>query len=54
MPNVFDDDWQMEMDEAPFRVKGTQVGARAGAEKLGAAVYEIAPGGRVSPLHVHR
>ncbi len=29
------------------------MGARAVAEKLGASVYETAPGGRISPLHVH-
>ena len=28
-------------------------GRAAGAEKLGATVYEVDPGGRVSPLHVH-
>jgi uncharacterized cupin superfamily protein len=29
------------------------VGAGAGGEKLGATLYEVDPGGRVSPLHIH-
>jgi hypothetical protein len=29
------------------------VGQRVGAEKLGASVYELQPGGRQADLHVH-
>jgi uncharacterized cupin superfamily protein len=29
------------------------VAAEASAEKLGATLYEVDPGGRVSPLHIH-
>jgi len=34
-------------------LRGQRVGAAAGAEKLGATLYEVDPGGRVSPLHIH-
>jgi uncharacterized cupin superfamily protein len=34
-------------------VSTTMVGQRAGAELLGASVYEIRPGGRQADLHVH-
>ncbi len=53
MPNVYEPDWQFESDRAPFLGRAARVGAQAGAQRLGATVYEVAPGGRVSPLHVH-
>jgi uncharacterized cupin superfamily protein len=52
MTNLFSDDWEAELPE-PFRLKVFRAGAAAGAERLGATVYEIAPGGAVSPYHVH-
>jgi len=51
-PNVFEPDWEHEM-EPPFAVRAARVGARAGAIRLGATLYEIDPGGAVSPYHVH-
>ena len=50
--NVFEPEWEHEM-EAPFAVRARRVGAAAGAQRLGATVYEIDPGGAVSPYHVH-
>lgn len=52
MSNVFSDNWEAELPE-PFRLKVSRVGAAAGAERLGATLYEIAPGGAVSPYHLH-
>jgi uncharacterized cupin superfamily protein len=52
MSNVFDIEWDAELP-APFSSKVSRVGARAGSERLGATVYELAPGGAVSPYHVH-
>ena len=52
MPNVFEPEWEHEM-EAPFAVRAQRVGAGAGAKSLGATLYEIDPGGAVSPYHVH-
>jgi uncharacterized cupin superfamily protein len=51
--NVFEPEWQFESDQTPFLMRVARVGAQAGSEQLGAAVYEVAPGGRISPLHVH-
>jgi uncharacterized cupin superfamily protein len=48
-PNVFSDEWQHEMGA----VRGTLVGAAAGARKLGATVIELAPGGQAAPYHLH-
>lgn len=52
MSNVLSDDWEAELPE-PFRLKVSRVGAAAGAERLAATVYDIAPGGAVSPYHLH-
>ena len=49
MPNILNPEWEAELPG----VRGQRVGAGAGAEKLGATLYEVDPGGRVSPLHIH-
>jgi uncharacterized cupin superfamily protein len=49
MPNILKPEWEAELPG----VRGQRVGAGAGAEKLGATLYEVDPGGRVSPLHIH-
>jgi uncharacterized cupin superfamily protein len=49
MPNILEPEWEAELPG----LRGQRVGAAAGAEKLGATLYELDPGGRVSPLHVH-
>ena len=51
-PNILDPAWEHEM-EPPFAVRATRVGAQAGATRLGATLYELDPGGAVSPYHVH-
>ena len=53
MANLFEPEWQYENDQPPWLVRVARVGAQAGAERLGASVYEIDAGGRASPLHVH-
>lgn len=49
MPNIESPEWEAELPG----LRGVRVGAAAGAEKLGATLYEVDPGGRVSPLHIH-
>ena len=49
MPNFLSPEWEAELPS----LRGVRVGAAAGAEKLGATLYELDPGGRVSPLHIH-
>jgi uncharacterized cupin superfamily protein len=49
MPNIENPEWEAELPG----LRGVRVGAAAGAEKLGATLYEVDPGGRVSPLHIH-
>jgi uncharacterized cupin superfamily protein len=52
-PNVLEPEWDAEMPDDPFRVRASRVGAHAGAEELGATLYEIDAGGAVSPYHLH-
>jgi uncharacterized cupin superfamily protein len=41
------------LPDAPFSSRASRIGERAGGEKLGATLYEILPGGAVSPFHLH-
>jgi uncharacterized cupin superfamily protein len=50
--NVFQPEWDIELPE-PFRMRGMRLGPRIGARSLGGTLYELDPGGAVSPYHVH-
>jgi uncharacterized cupin superfamily protein len=50
--NIFEPEW-VERDQAPLIGRAARVGAEAGAERLGATLYEIDPGGYGSPFHLH-
>jgi len=52
MPNLHDPQWA-ERTDAPLRGRTYRVGALAGAEQLGATLYEIDPGQNGSPFHLH-
>ena len=49
-PNVFTDEWQRTMEEGGFGVRGTRVGALAGATRVGVTVYELDPGKKNLPV----
>lgn len=53
MPNVFADEWDVEQSEPGFGWKRMRLAERLGGEKLGASVYELPPGERAFPYHVH-
>jgi uncharacterized cupin superfamily protein len=53
MANVLDPHWDAEQDRPPFAWRRAHLGRQAGSEKLGASVYELAPGASSFPLHVH-
>jgi uncharacterized cupin superfamily protein len=52
MSNLNDPQW-VERTDAPLRGRTYRVGALAGAERLGATLYEIDPGQSGSPFHLH-
>jgi uncharacterized cupin superfamily protein len=49
--NLFGDDWDGGRDRPGWQWKRLSVGERAGAEKIGASLYELAPGQRTFPYH---
>ena len=51
--NVFGDDWDGANDRPGWKTRSLGVGRRLGAERIGASVYEIAPGQRNFPYHYH-
>jgi uncharacterized cupin superfamily protein len=53
MPNVFGEGWDVEQGQDGFSWKRMRVGLQLGAEKLGASVYELPPGERTFPYHLH-
>jgi uncharacterized cupin superfamily protein len=53
MPNVFEPDFEEEFDREGFAHRGAWLGHRAGAEHLGASLYEVAPGQSNCPYHWH-
>ncbi len=53
MPNIFNPDWDLERDQAPFLGRRAWLGRQAGSEELGASLFEVPPGAATSPLHAH-
>ena len=52
-PNINSPEWDMDLTEPPFRSRAMAIAHRAGAQELGATLYELDPGGAVSPYHLH-
>ncbi len=53
MPNLFEPAWDEGKDQGPFRSRPARLGAQAGAQQLGATLYEIPPGAASFPFHAH-
>ena len=51
--NVFTNEWDEEQEHEGFRIREAQIGPRLGAELIGGSVYEIDPGKKLWPYHVH-
>jgi uncharacterized cupin superfamily protein len=54
MANLFQPDFGPD-EELPqgYRIRGAQIGRQAGAERLGASLYELPPGNSSCPYHWH-
>ena len=52
-PNVHSPDWDAEQDQGPFRWRRARVGKQAGAEEIGASVFDVPPGASTFPFHAH-
>lgn len=53
MPNLYEPDFDAEQDRPPFSWRRARLGRQAGSQKLGASLFELAPGSSTFPLHVH-
>ncbi len=51
--NLHGDEWDRTEEREGWRSKDAWVGNRLGAELLGGSLYELAPGDRLWPYHVH-
>ena len=51
--NLYGDDWDIEQAHAGFGFRDAWAGARLGAELIGGSLYEVAPGKKLWPYHVH-
>jgi uncharacterized cupin superfamily protein len=51
--NLFDPAWEFEGEQGDGTARAVRLGALAGAERLGATLYELEPGAFASPLHFH-
>ena len=53
MANAFEPDWEESNELDGYRNRRAPVGRQAGAKRLGASVFELAPGQAAFPLHFH-
>jgi uncharacterized cupin superfamily protein len=55
MPNIFEPDFDPAeaTDQSGFSRRRARVGRQAGAQRLGASVYELPPGEALCPYHWH-
>jgi uncharacterized cupin superfamily protein len=51
--NIFSIACDEEMEHKGFRIRETGVGDKIGAELLGGSVYEVDPGKKLWPYHLH-
>jgi uncharacterized cupin superfamily protein len=51
--NVFEPEFDASQDEPPFVWQRARIGRQAGADALGASLFELPPGASSFPLHVH-
>ena len=51
--NLFTVECELGMEHDGFRIRETQIGERVGAQLIGGSVYEIDPGKKLWPYHLH-
>jgi len=51
--NLYEPEFDREMERPPFRWRSALIGAQAETEQLGASLYELPPGSSSFPLHAH-
>jgi uncharacterized cupin superfamily protein len=51
--NLYGDDWADVEEHEGFQIRDARVGVRIGAELIGGSMYEIDPGKKLFPYHLH-
>jgi uncharacterized cupin superfamily protein len=51
--NLHGDVWDHEEQHGGFRFRDAWIGRRLGAEKIGGSLYEVDPGEKLRPYHLH-
>jgi uncharacterized cupin superfamily protein len=52
-PNLYEPEWELDDPSSHLRGRAARLGHAAGATELAVNLYELGPGGAVSPYHVH-
>jgi uncharacterized cupin superfamily protein len=52
--NIFGEEWEGGRDRPGWQWKHLSVGRKLGAERIGAGLYELAPGQKTFPYHWHQ
>jgi uncharacterized cupin superfamily protein len=53
MANLYEPDFDSESDRPGFSGRRAKLGEQAGSERLGASLFELAPGSAAFPMHYH-
>jgi uncharacterized cupin superfamily protein len=53
MANLFEPEFDADQERPGFTYRRAKLGAQAGAEQLGASLYEVPPGQSTFPYHAH-
>jgi uncharacterized cupin superfamily protein len=53
MPNIFEPHFDEPRDHPGFNCRRARIGRQAGAERLGASVWDVPPGEAAYPYHFH-
>jgi uncharacterized cupin superfamily protein len=53
VPNIYEPEFDAERDAPPYVWQRARLGRQAGCERLGASLFDVAPGASTFPLHVH-
>ncbi len=51
--NIYTAEWAEEEEHEGFQIRVAEIGVRVGAELIGGSVYEVDPGKKVWPYHLH-
>ena len=53
MPNIFEPDFDEPREHPGFECRRARIGRQAGAQQLGASVWDVPPGEAAYPYHFH-